>query len=129
MLTNGRVVWALWGALAATAVLALFVLLAGSRAPAAGDPLDADDPMPAVSLTGAPVTTSTDSATTGPTSSPDPMTSSPSPERTTEIVTPRNEPPTRVPSTPGDDDDDDDDDNDDDDNDDDDNDDDDNDDD
>lgn len=107
MRSSGRGRWALWGALAAVAVIALAVLVSERQAPALGDPLDLGEPMPAVSLT-------------GPTPPPTPTvtltgvepTAEPTPTQTTEIVVP--EAPETVPA-PSDDDDDDDDDKDDDD--------------
>lgn len=96
---NGRVIWALWGALSAVAALVLVLLVSGGQAPALGDTLDLDDPRPAVSLTSGPE----------PTEGPSPTTPTPTTPRT-EVVTPSYEPPVRVPVPDDDDDDDDDDD-------------------
>ena len=101
MSSSRRVVWALWGALAAVAVIILAVLVGASQSPALGDPLDVGEPLPAVSLTG-PVPSPTPTST-GET------TAQPSPTQTTEIVVPDAPETVPMPSASDDDDHDDDD--------------------
>jgi hypothetical protein len=115
MVTKARMVWVVWGVLAAAA-LAVFVALAtGRNEPALGEPLELESPAPAVTLEPIPETPPTDRTTSpapSPTTDPTTAAATPSASRTTAVVPHQ---PVLVPDDDDDDDDEDDDDDDDDD--------------
>ena len=115
MVTKARMVWVVWGVLAAAA-LAVFVAVAtGRNEPALGEPLELDSPGPAVTLEPIPETPPigrTTSPATSPTTNPTTPSATPSASRTTAVVPQQ---PVRVPDDDDDDEDEDDDDDDDDD--------------